>query len=511
MNLVKHTGIIYILSRMKWKLLYFHLLAAVILTSCRQPQVRDAIKLNRLPDIFPDYTEVTIPYNIAPLNFRLNDSCATIAVVVEGRDEKLESSNDGNKIYFDLKKWAELLEHHKGQQLQLTVFAQNNGQWHQYKPFVITVSNEPVDGYLVYRLILPGFQSWNEMGIYQRSLCTFSQEPILNSKLMPGTCMNCHSFAQNDPDNMVLHLREFNGGTILIQDGKIDRLHTKTEEMFASAAFPYWHPSRKYIAFSIDNVRQIFHSIGPHRAHVIDLKSDMVVYDIVKNEMITSSLLFSENAFETFPCFSPDGKTLFFCSSKPGKLPVDYAKMKYSLCSISFDPETGTFGDRVDTLISAAKINKSISIPRVSSDGRFIMFNLFNYGNFPSYNPESDLYLYDLLGEKYRPLTRLNSNNVESYHSWSSNGRWTVFSTRRVDGLYSTPFIAYMDEDGNPGKPFLLPQEDPDFYQNFLYSFNLPEFVIDKVKVDPYKLEDVAKNSPGKQVLFRGIQQAKNE
>ena len=39
----------------------------------------------------------------------------------------------------------------------------------------------------------------------------------------------------------------------------------------------------------------------------------------------------------------------------------EYEDVKYSLCSISFNPENGTFGDHIDTLVSAKKINKSIS------------------------------------------------------------------------------------------------------------------------------------------------------
>ena len=38
--------------------------------------------------------------------------------------------------------------------------------------------------YIAYRLIDPGYQLWNEMGIYQRELASFDQEPILENRLM---------------------------------------------------------------------------------------------------------------------------------------------------------------------------------------------------------------------------------------------------------------------------------------------------------------------------------------
>ena len=126
---------------------------------------------------------------------------------------------------------------------------------------------------------------------------------------------------------------------------------------------------------------------------------------------------------------------------------------------------------------------------------------LSDYGCFPSYNPEADLYLLNLETCKYKPLDILNSNNVESWHSWSSTGRWVVFSSRRGNGLYSDVYIASIDKNGNAGKPFLLPQKDPNFYDTFLFSFNLPELVKSKVLLDPYKVGKVARKTPAVQVM----------
>jgi Tol biopolymer transport system component len=300
---------------------------------------------------------------------------------------------------------------------------------------------------------------------------------------------------------MVFHLREFYPGTILFQGNKIEKLNTKAGKMFGNAAFPYWHPSKKYIAFSVNRVNQIFHAIGTFRAAAIDMKSDIFVYDIENNKMLSSPVLSAAGKFETFPCFSPDGLKLYYCSADSVKMPQKFDKTRYSLCSVSFNPLTGEFGEKADTLISGPAINKSISIPRVSPDGRFLIFCMADYGAFPSYNPEANLYLLDLNSRKYKPLEILNSNSVESWHSWSSTGRWIVFSSRRGNGLYSDVYIAFMDENGNAGKPFLLPQKDPNFYDTFLFSYNVPELVKSKVLIDPYQVEKIARKTPAVQVM----------
>ncbi len=312
--------------------------------------------------------------------------------------------------------------------------------------------------------------------------------------------MNCHTFAMNDPENMIFHLREAYGGTILYQNNKLEKLNTKAGKMFGNAAFPAWHPSKRYIAFSVNKVNQIFHAAGIYRAAAVDMKSDIFIYDIQKNEMLTSPALSAVDNFESFPCFSPDGTKLFYCSADSVKLPQKFDKIRYSLCSVSFDPLTRLIAEKPDTLISSFATGKSISEPRVSPDGKFLMFVMADYGCFPSYNPEADLYLLDLETGVYKPLELLNSNNVESWHSWSSNGRWVVFSSRRENGLHSNPYIAFIDQNGNTGKPFLLPQKNPGFYDDFLFSYNVPEFVKSKVTVHPYEIEKIAKSTPAIQV-----------
>lgn len=111
------------------------------------------------------------------------------------------------------------------------------------------------------------------------------------------------------------------------------------------------------------------------------------------------------------------------------------------------------------------------------------------YGNFSIWHKEADLWLLDLQTGENRPLTEVNSDETESYHSWSSNSRWFVFSSRRIDGLYTRPFIASIDENGKVSKPFLLPQRNPDYYLESLYSFNIPEFANGTIHMDIKRLE----------------------
>lgn len=134
-------------------------------------------------------------------------------------------------------------------------------------------------------------------------------------------------------------------------------------------------------------------------------------------------------------------------------MPEDYKKVRYSLCSIDFDSSRGTFGNKIDTLVSASSLGKSVSFPRPSYDGKYIMYTLSDYGNFSIWHREADLWLLDLKSGESRNITEVNSPETESYHNWSSNSHWFVFSSRRDDGLYTRLYLASIDDNGNVSKP----------------------------------------------------------
>ena len=81
-----------------------------------------------------------------------------------------------------------------------------------------------------------------------------------------------------------------------------------------------------------------------------------------------------------------------------------------------------------------------------------------------------------------------------------SNFRCFVFSSRRLEGLYTLPYIAGIDTQWKVTKSFLLPQMDPDDYIRSFYSYNLPEFVTGPVTVNPRDLAAAAMNPERKQV-----------
>ena len=477
------------------KAFFLHILFIVVFVSCHHSLPVGEL-IESLPDIFPDYLDVTVPFNIAPLNFSLKNPPADAFAVFAADGLELKVKAGKGAFAIPASRWRNLLKAAAGRSVSVTVYAKD-GVWMRYLPFHIHVAAEPVDPYIAYRLIEPGYALWNQMGIYQRNLENFSESVIMENRLTNGNCMNCHSFCMQNPDRMLFHMRDLHAGTILVDGKTVEKLDTKTVQTISPLVYPSWHPSGDYVAFSVNTTRQSFHMNHPNRIEVYDEASDVVVYDVKRHEIITTASLSAEEAFETFPTFSPDGTMLYFCSARALPMPHAFEEVKYSLCAIPFDPANRRFGTNVDTLYHADSAGKSVSFPRVSPDGKFLMYTLSGYGNFSIWHKDADLYMVDLSTGKHEPLDALNSMDVESYHSWSSNSRWVVISSRRIDGLYTHPYIAHISTEGKASKPFLLPQKDTAFYYRFFKSYNIPEFITGKVKDRKREFAAKAKNEPG--------------
>jgi hypothetical protein len=247
-----------------------------------------------------------------------------------------------------------------------------------------------------------------------------------------------------------------------------------------------------------------------------------------------SPIEFAPDEMETYPCWSPDGNSLYYCgahfkysadSVDVEELVMRAEEIKYNIYRKTFNPVTRQFGNRelvfplspkgepegatshLSPLTSlpqggAGGGSFSATLPRVSPDGQWLLFTLGQWGCFHIWHKDADLWLMRLSTGEVRPLEECNSDNAESYHSWSSNGRWMVVSSRREDGNYTRPFFAHIDEQGRSTKAFVLPQADPEHNRQFMKCYNIPEFMRGPVKYSPQDFARILRKSDGQPVQF---------
>ncbi|MBQ3743525.1 MAG: PD40 domain-containing protein [Bacteroidales bacterium] len=455
-------------------------LATLLLAAC----TGKTTFVDELPAIYPDYIGVTIPAGIAPLNFNLPDGYDRVFVRVTGSNGG-ELKTRGRWADFPVKKWHRLTARNAGGTLHFTVLGRKDGSWTQWRDFILYVSDVPLDEYgVTYRKIAPGYTTYSTIGIYQRDIHTFREEPIIESTLTPGQCMNCHTANATDPSQFLFHLRGAHGATLIQKDGVREWVTTKTDSTLGNVAYCYWHPDGRWFAGSINPVRQSFWTGDQRTIEVFDLASDLVVMDMNDYSLVVDPRYTTPDYLESSPAFTPDGKTLYFCKAKAFDVPRFVDSIRYDLMRTSFDAETGALGE-IETVIPASREGHSIAFPRPSYDGRWLMYNQADFGVFPISHKEADLWLMDLQTGETRPIDEVNSPFSESFHNWSGNSRWFLFSSRREDGLYVQVWIASIDENGHCTKPFVLPQKNPrQYYHSTLYSFNAPDFTRERVRFD---------------------------
>lgn len=465
------------------------LLLAGVLDACMPGNVA---RTGEPAPIYPDYTDIVVPENIAPLNFMLRESVSRVLVCV---DDRIIASSHGSSIRFSPSRWRSLMDGNVGGSIGVRVLAKNKDGWKEYNTFSWSVSGDRVDPYLTYRLIEPDYEAYNNIVLQQRCVENFSTDDFSDFNVIGNKCMNCHTYAGQDPDNTMFYVRGQGGGAFLNRSGSLTKLAIRGEDMVSGSVYFGFSPSKRYICFSSNKIIPAYHSQPRRRMEVFDTRSDVYVADLENRSIIRSPLLEDSGVMETFPTFSPDGAYIYYCAAPQlDTITLDLLEnVHYSLCRIGFDEASGTIGTQVDTIYSASSEGGSVCHPRISPDGRFLCFSVADYGTFPLWHSESDLMLMDLRSGSIVPMDQANSDQSDTYHSWSSNSRWIVFASKRGDGVYGKPYFTHVDTDGNCSKAFVLPQKHPGYYDNLLTSFNAPEMGRGPLPFSTYDVYDAMK------------------
>lgn len=486
--------------------------ALLLLASCQQAEVPTQYADSKaLPKIYPDYIDVTIPVNIAPLSLQLMQDADEVVTRYSAEGEEIVCG--GRKAMPDIDDWKALAAKAAGKDITVEVFAKNRGAWTRYRPFAMHVSPDSIDSYISYRLIAPSYVTYEDLTINQRNLENYDESVVYANMLLStekdGQCINCHNYQAGNPQRMQFHARHNHGGTVVAYDGKIKKVNMKNDSILSAGVYPSWHPWLKLIAYSTNKTMQSFHTRDINKIEVLDSQSDLIIYDIDNNTV--TNIENDSTEFECYPSWSPDGKWLYYVSAHfeyrdtighDTESIMRAEEIKYSIYRKPFNPETMQFGTR-ELVFDAASLGKSATLPRLSPDGQYLLFTMGGWGCFHIWHRDADLYMLRLSDAKVWPLTKANSPMAESFHNWSSNGKWIIFSSRRTDGVYTRLFFAHVDSQGNATKAFELPQADPDYHRQFMKSYNVPEFMRGPVTIKPQDFADVLKNDNVEPVKYR--------
>lgn len=472
---------------------------------CRRAEVpeENVTIMESSPLLNPDYTGIVIPPNIAPMNFEIDMPGEKYVTRIKGAEGK-SFTVEGKTVKWDMEVWHELLDATRGADLNYEVYVKDKDNYWKCYTFKNKVADEDIDPYISYRLIEPSYIQYACMTINQRDLTSFDEQVVFNTTgpgdETKGFCINCH-VPRNQYRNQdsQFHVRKNKGGTIIMRNGKVEKVNLKTDSTLSAGVYPAWHPTLDLIAYSTNDTHQTFFPFSEQKVEVYDKASDLMLYDTNTKEV--SHIANDPALLETFPVWHPDGNKILYSVARypegvvPENVESNYAKIQYDIVSRDFDMKTRKFSDP-DTLVYASKDEMSALMPRVSPDGKYLLYCKAPFGTFHIWHKDSDLYITDLITGEERPLSEANSDDTDSYHSWSSNSRWIVFSSRRDDGSYTRPYITYISPDGKDTKAFVVPMETPQYYATLMKSYNVPEFFVSPVEVKRSTILKAVDNAP---------------
>lgn len=471
-------------------------LSAVYISCDNTITIEEYTRPDRKIKIHPDYTEAVIPPNIAPLNFRIMEDARRYFVKIHSINGKpITIFSKTATIRIPQRPWKKLLNENKGQQLFFDIYIQDeSSQWQLFPTISNKIANEDIDSFLVYRKMHPTdtFYFDGPIGIFQRNLENFNETTIIDNSFNSIYCVNCHTFCKNDPGTMLLGVRSITEGysnaTLMIDDDKLSKIGAKF-------GYSSWHPSGRLAVYSLNHLPMYFHIMSDRNEvrDTTDLDSALVYYLVDDQVVKTVPQLSDKQRLENWPVWGSDGRYLYFCSAP--KLwsddtmrrlpPKEYDQVKYDLMRISYDIEQDKWGELETVLSSEEAGGLSIAMPKISPDGRWLLFCMCEYGFFPAWQDSSDLYMIDLkeaqqTGKFEHRSLKINSDQSESWQSFSSNSRWIVFSSKRDYGIFTKPYLSYVDTSGKVYKPLVLPQKDPDFYDHCLLTYNPPNLLLNR-------------------------------
>ena len=496
----------------------YFLFSCLMLVSCgaNHPQVPSSYhNVAEAPHLMPDYSDVVVPFNIAPLNFTVDEEGIEKCVAKVTYPGGEMTFGQVKEILFNLDDWKSMLNAAKGDSLSVQLFAKREGEWICYPTFYISVSTDPIDPFVSYRLIPPSYTTYEQIYLCQRNLENFEEKLIYNNQMIDdvegGHCVNCHAFQNYHTDRMQFHVRAEFASTVIYDNGKAKKVNLNRNGAISAGVYPAWHPTLNVLAYSMNMSYQNFHTSYHGKVEVQDSQAGLMFYD---NEHDQVKVICNEpDQLSAFPSWSPDGEYLYYSTAHfafmdsvameqasninyayQHELIDRYTEVEYDIVRRKFDAERLEFGP-AEMVWEASASGLSATVPRISPDGRYLLVGLGDYGTFHIWHPEADLYVADLAAQSdtlsYYPLTEANSPCAESFHNWSSNGRWIVFESRRDDGNYTRLYFSYFDREGRAHKAFELPQSTSDYELMNLKSYNIPEFTTEPVKTTPQRLARV--------------------
>lgn len=415
------------------------------------------------------------------------------------REELYRTIVKSTKWRPDSSVWSNIKSASRTDTIYVTIIGEQrnfNRYKYSYGRSSFSFSQDSVGGSIFYRAVpLPfgyAVKNVHEIEWYVGNVDGSKPRKILDN--IP-VCANCHSFSGNGILAMDIDYANDKGSYIItpIEDTihlTFDKIITwndykKEDGVFTYGLLSQISPDGRYVLSTVKD-RSVFVPVDnlEYSQLFFPIKGIIAVYNRESGKFYELQGACDKNYVQSNPNWSPNSTEIIYSranrymsskidNSENVLLKVEDAEefvtrqkdFKFDLYRLQFNNGKGGQAIPVE---GASNNGKSNFFARYSPDGKWIVF--CQSEDFMLLQPDSKLFIMSSDGGKPR-LMNCNTNNMNSWHSWSPNSRWLVFSTKSK-GPYTQLFLTHIDENGNDSPPVFL--------ENMAYdnkAVNIPEFM----------------------------------
>ena len=452
---------------------------------------------SKLEIVYP-FEGSVFPADFSPASFiwKSTNTNSKWNVSFQVAGKKIKMTTDTCYYQPDSATWENLKKNSKQKSIQFSVSNDNNKMKVSLN---FSFSGDSVNAPIFYRAVPLPFSYANsnrdQLEWYFGDIASNSKRLMLNN--MP-VCANCHSFTNdgllfgmdvdyaNDKGNYAITPIE-EKSVINVSDIISWSEYKKEDGQKTFGLLTQLSPNGEYAISTIKD-QSIFVPVDKNFWYsqlFFPIKGILVVYNIAKNVFFQLSGASDKNYVQSSPAWAPDMKEIIFARSKTTEveglkdnkavvIDLKYAAkyvnrekdFKFDLFRVPWNNGEGGEAIPID---GASNNNKSNYFARYTPDGKWMVF--CQAENFMLLQPDSRLYIMPASGSEEPRLMNCNLDEMNSWHSFSPNGKWMVFSSKHF-GPYTQLFLTHVDENGNDTPPVWLEQ-----LTVTKKAANIPEFV----------------------------------
>ena len=396
--------------------------------------------------------------------------------------------------------WKLMKSHSIEKEIQISIVGLKGSEFLSGTSVSIITSKDSVNAPIFYRDVpLPfkdAIKNLHKIKYRLGDISVDKESKVLLTNL--AVCGNCHSFTK-DGQTMAMDVDYANDkGSYVISDIEeettlsLDKIiswseYKRDEKEPTFGLLSQISPDGRYVASTVKD-RSIFVAIDKDTSYsqlFFPIKGIISIYDRKTEKFFSLPGADNTDYCQSNPTWSPDGKSLIFTRAKVYKskkidqyktaiIPTEAAdefinggkEYKYDLYIVPFNNGKG---GKSYPIAGASQNGKSNFFPKISPDGKWLIFTQAE--NFMLLQPDSKLVIlpFDKKGEAR--ILNCNNSEMNSWHSWSPNSKWVVFSSKE-GGAYTQLYLSHIDDEGNDTPPVLI--------ENFNLpkrAINIPEFV----------------------------------